>query len=49
MICDDLNLLICALQEVAPGDETVNDDQYFLIINLIVLFHRVELSAVESN
>jgi len=49
MICDDLNLLARALQEVAPGGEAVDDGQHFLVVNLIVLFHGVELSAVESD
>ena len=49
MICDDLNLLAYTLQEMVPGNEVVNNDEYFLIINLIVLFHRIELSAVESD
>ena len=48
MIHYDMNLLTCALQEMTPNDEIVNDGQHFLVINLIVLFHRVELSAVES-
>lgn len=49
VVCDDLNLLAHALQEVAPGSEAVNDGQHFLVINLIVLFCGVELSAVESD
>ena len=49
VVCDDLNLLAHALQEVAPDSEAVDDEQHFLVINLIVLFHGVELSAVESN
>ena len=49
VVCDDLDLLARALQEVAPSGETVDNSQHFLIIDLIVLFHRVELSAVESD
>ena len=49
MIRYDMDLLACALQDMAPDGEVVDDGQHFLIINLIVLFCRVELSAVESD
>ena len=49
MICDDLNLLAHTLQKVVSSDEVVNNDQHFLVVNLIVLFHEVELSAVKSD
>ena len=49
IVCYDMNLLAYTLQEMAPDDETVNNDQHFLVINLIVLFRRVELLAVESD
>ena len=49
MIRYDVDLLACALQEMAPDDEAVDDGQYFLIVDLIVLFCRVELSAVEGD
>ena len=49
MVRYDVDLLACALQEMAPDGEAVNNGQHFLVVNLIVLFRRVELSAVESN
>ena len=49
VVCDDLDLLARALQEVAPGGEAVDDGQHFLVVDLIVLFREVELSAVEGD